>query len=141
MKRQTLSPAVLILTCCFSVVQAQVDSSRLDIGYLTLKKEFTQTISIKGADLEKMPFANLSDALAVWLYGAYTQPLTLQYVVDGNPVGDVNAYSIYDIDEVVLVQNAAALIGTDGNQQEMVLIRTKRGKGRGESWWRHRRGW
>ncbi len=132
MRKSTLSLAVLTLACCchFDAI-AQYDSSRLDAGYLQLKKEFTQTISIKGADLEKMPFANLSDAIGVWLYGAYTMSASVLYVVDGNPVTDVNAYSIHDIEEVVLVQNGAALGGTGGGQQELVLVRTKRGKGRG----------
>jgi hypothetical protein len=132
MRRNTLAMAVLSLACCCSLhTFAQYDSSRLDAGYLHLKKEFTQTISIKGTDLEKMPFADLSDAIGAWLYGAYTQPATLLYVVDGNPVSDVNAYSVHDIEEVVLVQNAAALVGTANGQQELVLIRTKRGKGPG----------
>ena len=131
MKNTALSLTVLALACCCTVPAfAQYDSSRLDVGYLHLKRDFTQTITIKGADLEKMPFANLSDALAAWFYGAYTTPVTLQYVVDGNPVSDVNAYSIYDIEEVVLVQNAAAQVNTVDGQQEMVIIRTKRGKGK-----------
>jgi hypothetical protein len=131
MKRSSLWLTILTLTCYASAVVAQSDSSRLDAGYLSLNREFTQLISIKGSDLEKMPFTNLSDAISVWLYGAYTTPGTLQYVVDGNPVADVNAYSIYDIEEVVLVQHAAALIGTAPGQSELVLIRTKRGKGPG----------
>lgn len=132
MRKSTLSLAVLTLACCchFDAI-AQYDSSHLDAGYLQLKKEFTQTIVIKGADLEKMPFANVSDAIGVWLYGAYTMSASVLYVVDGNPVTDVNAYSIHDIEEVVLVQNGAALGGTGGGQQELVLVRTKRGKGRG----------
>jgi hypothetical protein len=132
MRKNTLSPAVLVLACSITLnSMAQYDSSRLDAGYLSFKKEFTQTITIKGSDLEKMPFANLSDALSAWLYGAYTQPGSLQYVVDGNPVSDVNAYSVYDIDEVVLVQNAAALALTPGGPQELVLVRTRRGRGKG----------
>jgi hypothetical protein len=75
-----------------------------------------------------MPFTNLSDAISAWLYGAYTGEF-VQYVVDGNPVADVNAYSVYDVEEVVLVQHAAALIGTAPGQSEIVLIRTKRGMG------------
>jgi hypothetical protein len=42
---------------------------------------------------------------------------------------DVDAYSIYEIDEVVVLGNAAALTGTGGGQQEIVLVKTKRGKG------------
>jgi hypothetical protein len=128
MRLSVLSLAILSLICCTSVVVAQDDSSRLDAGYVSLKRELTQTISIKGSDLEKMPFVNLSDAIAVWLYGAYTRPATLLYIVDGNPVADVNAYSVFDIDEVILVENAAAMVLTGGGQQEMVLIRTRRGK-------------
>jgi hypothetical protein len=131
MKRAVLPLTILTLTCCTSVVVAQLDSSWLDAGYLRLSREFTQQITIRGSDLQKMPFMNLSDAISAWLYGAYTTPGTLQYVVDGNPVADVNAYSIYDIEEVVLVQHAAALIGTAPGQSELVLIRTKRGKGPG----------
>lgn len=110
---------------------SQSDSTHLDAGYLSLQKDFTQRIAIRGADLEKMPFLNLSDAISVWLYGAYTNPMTLQYVVDGNPVADVNAWSIFDVEEVVFVQHAAALIGAAPGQAEVVLIRTKRGKGPG----------
>jgi hypothetical protein len=132
MKNIALSLTGLALACCCIVPAfAQYDSSRLDVGYLHLKRDFTQTITIKGADLEKMPFANLSDAIAAWFYGAYTTPVTLQYVVDGNPVSDVNAYSIHDIEEVVLVQNAAALVNTADGQQEMVIVRTRRGQGKG----------
>ncbi len=132
MRNTTVVLAMLsVASCSAFTVLAQGDTSRLDIGYLHLQRDFTQNITIKGADLEKMPFANLSDAIAAWFYGAYTQPGTLQYVVDGNPVVDVNAYSVHDIEEVVLVQNAAALVNTAGGQQEMVVIRTKRGKGPG----------
>jgi hypothetical protein len=132
MKNTALAIAMLTLACCCTfAVLAQDDSSRLDIGYLHLQRNFTQHLSIKGADLEKMPFANLSDAIAAWLYGAYTQPVALQYVVDGNPVSDVNAYSVHDIEEVILVQTATAVVNTAGGQQEMVVIRTKRGKGPG----------
>ena len=108
---------------------AQRDSSKIDIGWLSLTKGLTQTISIKGADLEKMPFVNLSDAIAAWLYGAYTGSGVLAYVVDGNPVTDVNIYPIFDIEEVILVENATAAAAYGGTQQELVVIRTKRGGG------------
>jgi hypothetical protein len=133
MKTLTLSPTALVLAlvlacCCTVPALAQYDSSRLDLGYLPLNRDLTQTITIKGVDLEKMPFANLSDAIAAWLYGAYTPPATLQYFVDGSPVADVNAYSVFDIEEVVLVENAAAMGYTGGSQQQVVWIQTRRGK-------------
>ena len=129
MKKYTLLLAVT-LACSGSAAIAQSDTSKYDLGSLKLNKNFTQNITIRGADLEKMPFTNLSDAIAPWLYGAYTTPGTLAYVVDGNPVSDVNAYSIYDIEEVVLVQQAAGLVGAFGTQQQLVLIKTRRGKGK-----------
>jgi hypothetical protein len=121
-------PTLLLASGIALRVTAQEESQPLDAGYLHLKKDFTQTITIKGSDLERMPFSNLSEALSPWLYGAYTQPEALQYVVDGIRVTDVNAYSVHDIEEVVLVENAAALGGTAGGQKELVLIRTKHSK-------------
>jgi hypothetical protein len=130
MKRTIVSIALGLLEC-FGAQRsiAQQDTTHLDAGYLTLNKEFTQQISINGSDLQKMPFINLSDAISAWLYGVYTTPVSVQYVVDGNPVADVNAYSIYDVEEIVLVQHAAALIGTAPGQGETILIRTRRGVG------------
>jgi len=107
---------------------AQHDSSRLDLGYTSLNRKFTQTITIRGADLEKMPFTNLNDALMPWLYGAWSQRGSIQFVVDGNPVVDVNAYSIYDVEEVVLVQDASALTGSGTGQQQVAYVTTRRGK-------------
>ncbi len=121
------------LLCLLTVLAAssQRDSSKIDIGWLSLDKGLTQVISIKGVDLEKMPFVNLSDAIAAWLYGAYTRPGVLAYVVDGNPVTDVNMYPIFDIEEVTLVENAVGGAGYGGTQQELIVITTKRGTGAG----------
>lgn len=122
---------IAALVVCSRVLQAQQDSSSLELGYFTLNKTFTQQLSIKGSDLEMMPFTNLSDAIRMWLYGGYSVPAGLQYVVDGNPVADVNAYSVHEIDEVILVQSAAATMATAPGQQQLVIIRTKRGRGPG----------
>jgi len=126
MKKLTL--ALLLLNCLSAY--AQNDSTRLDVGGVVLKRAFTQNISIKGEDMEKMPFTNLSEAISTWLYGLYTDQQYVTYVVDGNILSDVNSYSIHDIEEVVLVQNAAALTGTGSFQQQVVLITTRKGKGR-----------
>jgi hypothetical protein len=128
MKKTTALFAILLLVLSG---WAQQDSSRIDIGWLSLDKGLTQTVSIKGEDLEKMPFVNLSDAIAAWLYGAYTSPSMLAYVVDGNPVTDVNIYPIFDIEEVTLVEHAAGAAAYGRTQQELVVITTKRGKGKG----------
>jgi hypothetical protein len=115
----------------FSKASAQVDTTQLDLGRMQLKKDFTQHITIKGEDLEKMPFDNLAEAINVWFYGSYTNTANLVYVIDGNLVNDVNAYSIYDIDEVTLVQSALSHINGTVQQQQLVLIKTKRPKNKG----------
>ncbi len=107
---------------------AQQDSSRLDIGWLTLDRNFMQSLTVKGSDLQKMPFVYLSDAIRAWFYGAYTVPGTLAYVVDGNPETDVNLYPIYDIEEVTLVMNAVGAAAYGSSQQYLVVVTTKRGK-------------
>jgi hypothetical protein len=129
--KPTILPLAVILVCgAMGPSTAQQDSSYLNAGYLSFRKEFTQHVSIKGADLEKMPFTNLGDAISAWLYGAFAQPSGLIYIVDGNTVSDVNAYSVFDVEEVILVENAAALATTAAGQQEVVLIRTRRWKGK-----------
>jgi len=125
-----LAVTVTLVGFFYTPALAQQDSTHLDLGYISLNKKFTQTITIRGADLEKMPFTNLNDALRPWLYGTWLQGGTVQYVVDGNPVTNVNAYSIYDIEEIVLVQDAAALMAGGQGQQQLVLVTTRRGKGK-----------
>ncbi|HVU56332.1 MAG TPA: hypothetical protein VHD83_14805 [Puia sp.] len=128
MRKFTLAACALLMT--FPVL-AQNDSSRLDAGGLVLKRNFTQHISIKGEDLEKMPFTNLTDAINVWLNGAYTVNRNLIYIVDGNIINDVSAYSVHDIEEVVFVQNASVLTNTATSQQEMVLVTTRNSMNKG----------
>lgn len=129
MKYLSLLTATILLFH-FSAL-SQNDSTRLDLGSSVLNRHFAQTVSIKGADLEKMPFVSLSEAINVWLYGTYSSnPAFITYVVDGNITIDVNTYSVHDIEEVVLVQNAMASSQLGNNQQQMVLITTRRGKGK-----------
>jgi hypothetical protein len=115
----------------FTKVNAQVDTTHFDLGRIQLKKDFTQSITVKGEDLQRMPFDNLADAINVWFYGGYTNTTNIVYVVDGNLVNDANAYSIYDIDEVTLVQSALTQIAGTSQQQQLILIKTKRAKTKG----------
>src|SRR5687767_3978941 len=99
MKMKLTMRLVLALLFCtsYSFLVAQTDADWLDLGRIKLKKEFTQTVTIKGKDLEQMPFSNLADAIGVWLYGLATNNETVVYVIDGNLITDVNVYSVYDI--------------------------------------------
>jgi hypothetical protein len=105
------------------------DTTSIDLGRLQLKKEFTQSITIKGEDLERMPFTSLNEAINSWTYGLFTNLGTFTYVIDGNLLNDVNAYSIHDIKEITLVQNALVQINGADRQQQLVLITTRKGSG------------
>jgi hypothetical protein len=118
---------LLILALVYSSnVQAQNDSLLLDLGRIKLRKDFTQSVTIKGSDLERMPFTNLTEAVNTWLMGTLTTKSTVLYVVDGNLLNDINAYSVYDIEEVTLVQNAMIQVSGAAGQQQLVLVTTKR---------------
>ncbi|OQP44939.1 hypothetical protein A4D02_09130 [Niastella koreensis] len=73
-----------------------------------------------------MPFTNLTEAINSWLMGTLTTKNTVLYVVDGNLLNDINAYSVYDIEEVTLIQNAMAQVSGAIQQQQLVLVTTKR---------------
>jgi len=77
--------AFLVVSLQASAQQAESASNRYDIGYVTLNKAFTQHVTIRGEDLEKMPFSNLTEAIRAWLFGAYTGPTSISFVVDGHP--------------------------------------------------------
>ncbi|QEM12553.1 hypothetical protein [Mucilaginibacter rubeus] len=118
----------LAICLSFSKAYSQTDTSHYDLGRVKLDKKFTQSITLKGADLQRQPFANISDALNVWFYGTYTNSAYVIYVIDGNIINDVNAYNINDIEEITLVQNAVAQASGAPSQQQMILIKTKRSK-------------
>ncbi|HYG40981.1 MAG TPA: hypothetical protein VD908_20290 [Cytophagales bacterium] len=106
----------------------QTDSTHFDLGKIRLNKDFTQFITIKAADLEKIPFSNLDDAVKVWFYGHFSAEGNLVYVVDGNRITDINIYSIYDIEEITLVQNALVNLNGAVHEQQLVLVTTKKDK-------------
>jgi len=133
-KTSTLSSGILltflVVSLQTSAQHAESDSNRYDIGYLTLNKAFTQHVTIRGEELEKMPFSNLTEAIRAWLFGAYTAPASISFVVDGNPVVDVNSYPLFDIESVTWIDNAVGTAAYGNTQRELVLITTRRGKGK-----------
>lgn len=129
MKKPLLICAATALCFYLSAANAQTDTTRYDLGRIQLHKNLTQAITIKAADLERMPFSSLSEAINVWLYGVYGGQTSYVPVIDGVTMTDVNALSIYDIDEITLVQNASTgLNGTGGPQQLVLIIKTRRNR-------------
>ncbi|MBS1528997.1 MAG: hypothetical protein JSU01_01710 [Bacteroidetes bacterium] len=117
--------SAILAVSVFSVAQAQDDSLYYDLGRVLVRKSNTKTTTIKGVDLEKYQASNLSDAINVWLYGTYSNSASIVYVVDGNILTDVNVYSIYDIEELTLVENATSQASGAGPGRQMVLIKLR----------------
>lgn len=116
-----------MLAC--AVANAQTDSTYLDLGRMRARKEFTQTTVIKASDLAQMPFTNLSDVIRLWVNASYTDKSTMVYVIDGVMINDADAYSIYDIEEITIIQNALSQFNGAASLQTLALIQTKRAKG------------
>lgn len=122
-----LTIAIAICVCCNAFSQTDTSATDLNLGRIKLKKDFTQSITIKGEQLEKMPFTSLYEAINAWSYGYYAGRGNLVYVIDGIVVNDVNAYSVYDIQEVTLVQNALIQANGATRQQQLALVTTRKG--------------
>jgi len=127
MKNKLLACTVVLLAVFFNSAKAQSDTSNYDLGRLTLQRKFTQAITIKAADMEKMPFSSLSEVINIYFNGIYGNKQSLAYVINGNLNTDIGAYSIYDIDEITFIQNATTVLNGITPTQVLVLVKTKRG--------------
>lgn len=119
----------LLLPACMCFCHnsfSQTDTSYFELGRIRMQKDFTQHIIIKGSDLEHMPFARVSDALAPWLHGTLSSKHKMAFVVDGMLVNDVDAWSIHDIEEITLIQNAAVQLNGAADNYHLVLVTTRR---------------
>jgi hypothetical protein len=127
MNKFSLAITFIAALCLLNqTAKAQTDSTHYDLGRIRLNKQFTQAITVKGADLERSPFTNLADALNVWFYGINTNASSTVYVIDGVMVNDVNAYSIYDIEEASLIQDAVVQLNGAFQHTQLVSITTRR---------------
>ncbi|MBO9563329.1 MAG: Plug domain-containing protein [Niastella sp.] len=125
----TVAAAICLLHNVYS--QTDTSNNTLNLGRVKLQKDFTQSITIKGEQLERMPFTNLSDALSAWTYGYFINSANVVYVIDGVVINDINAYSVYDIREVTIVQNALTQVNGSLRQQLLAVVTTRNG-GAGE---------
>lgn len=126
MSLRKLSLALLLSFFVSVAAKAQSDTAVFELGRVDLPKKFSQSVTIKAADLEKIPFTNLSDVITTWLYGYYGDKRSYLYVVDGILNTDVNAYSIFDIDEITMVQNASIYVNGALPGQVLLVVKTRR---------------
>lgn len=111
--------------CCF-IATAQNDSIYYDLGRVKLRKDFTQAVTIKASELEKIPFSDLSEAIEIWFFGELFGTSNLVYVVDGNLINDVNIYPIHHIEEITLIQNAVIQFNGALRNEHLVVITTNK---------------
>ncbi|GAB3931171.1 hypothetical protein [Mucilaginibacter myungsuensis] len=125
--KKTLSMLTLSLASFTFIAKAQTDTTKHQLGRIALSKKFTQAVTVKGTDLEKQPFVTLREAVNSWFYGAYGISTNYVTVVDGNLLTDINAYSVFDIEEVTMVQNSLTHLNGISPFQILLLVKTKRG--------------
>ncbi|PTR00803.1 outer membrane receptor protein involved in Fe transport [Mucilaginibacter yixingensis] len=126
MKHSTILTILSVFLISLSVKAQTPDSLHYGLGRTLIRKDMTQAITIKGEDLEKLPYNTLSDALSAWLFGVYGTTTTYITNVNGTVLVNADMLSIYDIDQITLVQNSATLVNGISPNQVMLLITTKK---------------
>lgn len=115
----------LLTTTVFFVrkAKAQSDTTHYDLGRIKVAKDQLQGIVIKGAELQQFFTVTTQEAILARVGYAHD----LLYVVDGLAINDINAYSIYDIEEIVIVDNAIAGINSAFRNGLVAIVKTNRG--------------
>lgn len=101
---------------------AQSDSTHYDLGRVTIHKDHVQRTVIQGTDLQRYYTQTTQEAILTRIGHAHD----ITYVVDGLAINDINAYSIYDIEEVVLIDNALSAVNGALGNGVVALVRTNR---------------
>jgi len=138
MKKILLACAFCLLSALSNLAQAQSEpdevtavDSTYNLGRIVLKKRDVQAVTIKAADLEKIPFRSLQDVINVYTNGVFAAKQSYIFVIDGVLNTDINAYSIYDIEELTFIQNAATVLNGGDPNTALILVKTKRAGGKG----------
>jgi len=138
MKKTLLASVFCLLSALSNLVQAQSEpdevtavDSTYNLGRVVLKKRDVQAVTIKAADLEKIPFRSLQDVINVYTNGVFAAKQSYIFVIDGVLNTDINAYSIYDIEELTFIQNAATVLNGGDPNKALILVKTKRAGGKG----------
>lgn len=124
-KRSKKISCIVFLLLLFSLsIHAQTDTSYYDLGRGRIKRDFSQAMVIKARDLR--PFFNSSIDDLVKARLGYANDLV--YVIDGNAINNIDNYSIYDIEEIVILDNALGTLNGAYAAKFLVLVKTNRGK-------------
>lgn len=125
MRMYAISLSVFLFCFCSLNCFSQTPDQYYDLGRMQLKKEFTQAITINPKDIANLPYKTLSDAIALWVNGAAGNKNNIAYIIDGVALNDADAYSIYDIEKIVIVQNSLTQVSGANNNQLLAIITTR----------------
>ncbi|WP_304064726.1 hypothetical protein [Pedobacter glucosidilyticus] len=112
------------------------DTSRLDVGRLTLNQDLIISKTIESKDFRNLPIDNIDDIIKTFFLGnittqPYFEPL---YLVEGSIMNNISVYSLFDIESISLIENLGARVLFGNTQSRPIfLIKIKKEKRQGWS--------
>lgn len=107
---------------------AQTDTSYYDLGRTLFRKDFTPVVTLRSEDLQRFFYADIREAVKARV-GMEEE---LVFVIDGVLVNDISGYSIYDIKEVIVIEQASVAVQGAPNSRLLVLMTTYGAQDRAE---------
>jgi hypothetical protein len=124
---------LLLFSGTFSFAQ---DTSRLDVGRLTLNQDLIISKTIENKDFRNLPIDNIDDIVKTFFLGntttqPYFEPL---YLIEGSIINNISVYSLFDIESISLIENLGARTLYGNTQSRPIFfIKLKREKKQGWS--------
>jgi hypothetical protein len=111
--------------------QDSTEAKPLKIGYTEIEREsrlINPLFIIKGDDIRRFPTLNFLEAvngLFPWVFSFEPNANDFLYVVDGNILADINAISLYNIEEVAFIRGGLETGNYPFAKRGSFIIRTK----------------
>ncbi len=111
---EIMKPVLTLLFCLSGLLsvaqQDTIDASLLQVGYtgIPVKSRLINPVFvIKGDDIRRFPglsFLEAVDGLFPWVCSFESNANDFLYIIDGNVIVDVNAVSLYNIEDVTFIR-------------------------------------
>lgn len=104
--------------------KSQIDTTQYNLWATQVSKEFSQHITVKGADLQKMAINNLGEYMKNRTILADGNNDTIYYFVNGFPHPAAHMINIHDIEELTILFNPVFSIDNRRPDKLTVLVKT-----------------
>lgn len=104
--------------------KSQTDTTQYNLWAIQVSKEFSQHITVKGADLQKMAINNLGEYMKNRTILADGNNDTIYYFVNGFPHPAAHMINIHDIEELTILFNPVFSIDNRRPDKLTVLVKT-----------------